>query len=152
MVNACAVRMSTFKILHRKNLRGDVSSLRTIQTPCRQKCTALLKKRAIFPILKKERDRAPISRVLWSGCLTALPTACHLSTPAVTRRLQRSTLHRVVSDLDGPPSDGGIHELAAPSEHSVPIARRLVVSYTAFSPLPARCRRLFSSALAYCRQ
>ena len=34
------------------------------------------------------------------------------------------------------PFDDGLHELAAPRRHSPPITRRLVVSYTTFSPLP----------------
>ena len=45
----------------------------------------------------------------------------------------------------------GIHELAASSGNSPPITRRLVVSYTTFSPLPPR-GRFFSSPLTSCRQ
>ena len=37
---------------------------------------------------------------------------------------------------DEPPSICGIHELTAPSRHSMTITRHLVVSYTTFSPLP----------------
>ena len=59
--------------------------------------------------------------------------ACHLSSPRVTPWLKRSTLHR---KSGGQPSDDGIRELAAPSRHSPTITRRLVVSYTTFSPLP----------------
>jgi len=33
--------------------------------------------------------------------------------------------------------DDGLHELAASLRHSPPITRRLVVSYTTFSPLPS---------------
>ena len=51
-------------------------------------------------------------------------------------RLKRSTLHRVNADSGGQPSTDGIHELAASRWNSPAIARRLVVSYTAFSPLP----------------
>ena len=46
----------------------------------------------------------------------------------------------IVLRSDGPPSDDGIHELAASRGHSTAIARRLVVSYTTFSPLPRRER------------
>lgn len=38
--------------------------------------------------------------------------------------------------LGGQPSADGIHELATPGWHSTTVARRLVVSCTAFSPLP----------------
>ena len=52
-----------------------------------------------------------------------------------------SVLPSTVScDSDGPPSDGGIRELAAPSVHSPMITHRLVVSYTTFSPLPCRSK------------
>ena len=51
-------------------------------------------------------------------------------------RLKRSTLHRVNADSGGQPSADGIHELAASRWNSPAIARRLVVSYTTFSPLP----------------
>ena len=40
----------------------------------------------------------------------------------------------------GQPSDDGLRELAAPSRHSPTITRRLVVSYTTFSPLPLPLR------------
>ena len=46
----------------------------------------------------------------------------------------------IVLRSDGPPSDDGIHELAASRGHSTAITRRLVVSYTTFSPLPRRER------------
>jgi len=74
--------------------------------------------------------------------------ACHLSSPRVTPWLKRSTLHR---KSDGQPSDDGIRELAAPSRHSPTITRRLVVSYTTFSPL-LFAERLFSSAGTCCHQ
>ena len=64
-----------------------------------------------------------------------LQRACHLSNPHVATRLQRSTLHRSQRLWADNPIDDGIHELAAPRRHSPPIARRLVVSYTTFSPL-----------------
>jgi len=41
----------------------------------------------------------------------------------------------------GQPSSDGLHELAAPRWHSPTITRRLVVSYTTFSPLPPARRR-----------
>ena len=74
--------------------------------------------------------------------------ACHLSSPRVTPWLKRSTLHR---KSGGQPSDDGIRELAAPSRHSPTITRRLVVSYTTFSPL-LFAERLFSSAGTCCHQ
>ena len=53
-----------------------------------------------------------------------------------------------------PSHGGGIHELAAPSRNSTTVARRLVVSYATFSPLPhapglfgLRRWRSFSSSL-----
>lgn len=86
-------------------------------------------------------------------------SACHLSRPWVAPRLKHSTLHRKhVSD--GQPSNDGIRELAAPRRYNPMIAHRLVVSYTAFSPLLQRARykercakgRLFSSTFTRCRQ
>ena len=48
---------------------------------------------------------------------------------------------------DGTPSNDGIHELAAPRWHSPTITRRLVVSYTTFSPLP----RTSTAVTFFCR-
>lgn len=57
---------------------------------------------------------------------------------------------------DGQSSNDGIRELAVSRRHSPMVTHRLVVSYTAFSPLPydkeSFVRRLFSSALPCCCQ
>jgi len=82
------------------------------------------------------------------GSVLTEASACHLSTTHLAIRLQRSTLHR---KSGGQPSDDGLHELAAPRWNSPPITRRLVVSYTTFSPLPAS-GRLFSSSISSCHQ
>ena len=52
---------------------------------------------------------------------------------------------------DGQPSADGIRELAASRWNSPTITRRLVVSYTTFSPLPTYGRS-FSSPISYCHQ
>ena len=63
--------------------------------------------------------------------------ACHLSNPWVTPGLEHSTLRSCHKRHSGEqPSVCGIHELTAPSRHSMTITRHLVVSYTTFSPLP----------------
>ena len=91
------------------------------------------------------RHPSPSQRKKWKQCSYkpgSVPqspfdgwSACHLSTPWVTPRLKHSTLRRTcVSDEQ--PSNDGIRELAASSQHSLAITRQLVVSYTTFSPLP----------------
>ena len=68
--------------------------------------------------------------------------ACHLSEPAVTNRLYRSTLWHWTSS----PYSASLHDLSTSKKHSPYVAIRLVGSYLTFSPLPPK-RRLFSSAL-----
>ena len=68
---------------------------------------------------EKEEHSVPVSRVLFLGTL-ARRGVCHLSTPRITPWLKRSTLHRYIKS-DGQPSDDGLRELAASSEHSLPV-------------------------------
>lgn len=62
---------------------------------------------------------------------------CHLSSPEVTPRLKRSTLHRSRMTSGEQPSDDGIRELAASGRHSTDVTTGLVSSYLTFSPLPS---------------
>ena len=96
-------------------------------------------------LLKKKREwpykPGSVPRRLRYSPYSFLRGACHLSTTQVTLRLQRSTLHRsyLTASSGGQPWHGdGIHELAASRRYSSPITRRLVVSYTTFSPLPRK--------------
>ena len=95
-----------------------------------------------FSILKE--STAPISRVLfWPKPAPAIYLLR-------TSRYVSSVLPSIV-ESGGQPSDDGLHELAASRWNSPSITRRLVVSYTTFSPLPAS-GRLFSSSISSCRQ
>ena len=105
----------------------------------------------VFLKNQQKRNSAPVSRVLYCYHLSVNNSACHLSSPQVTLRLKRSTLHRICTptyhkvkcretDSGEQPSNGGLHELAASSGHSLTITRQLVVSYTTFSPLPYRSK------------
>ena len=51
---------------------------------------------------------------------------------------------------DEPPSICGIHELTAPSRHSMTITRHLVVSYTTFSPLPCLSLKTSLAVIFFC--
>ena len=98
---------------------------------------------------EKERS-APVSRVL------SLQDLSVRQVPVIylVRKLPcgSSVLPSIVShegSSGGQPSVDGIRELAAPSRHSPTIARRLVVSYTAFSPLPRTPRGKYRMAVIF---
>lgn len=74
--------------------------------------------------------------------LFEMRSACHLSAPAVTDVLYRSTLQRVVNNTeysDEQPSNVGIHELSTSDVYSPHVTTWLVSSYLTFSPLPSVC-------------
>ena len=77
------------------------------------------------------KSRLLISRVLYPlrGALSFIYSASHPAAQAFYPPSQSET-------SDEQPSNDGIHELATSRRHSPTIARRLVVSYTTFSPLP----------------
>lgn len=93
--------------------------------------------------------------------LFEMRSACHLSAPAVTDVLYRSTLQRVVNNTensDEQPSNVGIHELSTSDVYSPHVTTWLVSSYLTFSPLPSVCiqqsihnGRFFSSTLVHPR-
>ena len=80
------------------------------------------------------KSSQPVSRVL---SLSLRIGVCHLSTPVVTNRLQRSTLRRGASN----PHNVGLHDLTTPKMHSPHVTMRLVGSYPTFSPLPGNLIR-----------
>ncbi len=87
---------------------------------------------------KKEKvDSVSISRVLCLAEARCLPFIYYAGRPASPAFYPPSYCS------GGQPSDDGLHELAAPRWNSPTVARRLVVSYTAFSPLPLRAVILF---------
>ena len=85
----------------------------------------------IFSLLKE--SSVPISRVL---CLLSrrLPFIYTAGYPTAPAFYPPSYLPE--GDSDGQPSTDGLRELAASRRDSPTITRRLVVSYTTFSPLP----------------
>ena len=88
----------------------------------------------LFYIIKKNQSTyKPGSVVTYRVC-----TVCHLSAPAVTDRLYRSTLQRLLSKEKSNEqlSYVGIHELSTSDAHSPHVTTWLVSSYLTFSPLP----------------
>ena len=74
-------------------------------------------------------------------CLSFIYAASHPAAPAFYPPSQNH-----FTRADNPPIDG-LHELAASSRHSPTITRRLVVSYTTFSPLP----QSLAAVILFCR-
>ena len=87
-----------------------------------------------------------VSRVLFFALRRS---ACHLSTPVVTNRLQRSTLRRGASN----PHNVGLHDLTTPKTYS-PICHHTaggLLLHLLTLTSPRKERRLFSSTLLYPR-